>query len=45
MPAVDMNYLIGFCIAGQGVSPEAMQNNLQQLAPSVEANSTCEVGS
>ncbi len=38
MPAVDMNYLIGFCVAGQGVSPEAMQNNLRQLAPSVEAN-------
>ena len=38
MPAGDMNYLIGFCVAGQGVSPEAMQNNLRQLAPSVEAN-------
>jgi len=38
VPPVDMNYLIGFCVAGQGISPEAMERNLQELAPRVESN-------
>lgn len=38
VPPVDMNYLIGFCVAGQGISPEAMERNLNQLAPLVQAN-------
>ncbi len=38
VPAVDMNYLIGFCVAGQGISPESMEKHLQELAPRVQAN-------
>ena len=35
---MDMNYLIGFCIAEQGISPEAMQEKLKELQPMVRAN-------
>ncbi|MEW6350527.1 MAG: efflux RND transporter permease subunit [Thermodesulfobacteriota bacterium] len=38
VPNVDMNYLIGFAIAGQGISPEAMDRKLQELAPRLETN-------
>jgi len=38
VPPVDMNYLIGFCIAEQGVSPAAMERNLQELGPRVQGN-------
>lgn len=38
IPPVDMNYLIGFCISEQGVSPEAMQDKLKQLEPMVQAH-------
>ncbi|MDA8406814.1 MAG: efflux RND transporter permease subunit [Deltaproteobacteria bacterium] len=38
VPAVDMNYLIGFCVGEQGISPEAMQEKLQELQPMVRAN-------
>jgi HAE1 family hydrophobic/amphiphilic exporter-1 len=38
VPAVDMNYLIGFCVSSQGISPEAMENKLQQLGPMIKAN-------
>ncbi len=38
VPPVDMNYLIGFCISGQGISPEAMQEKLKELQPRVRAN-------
>lgn len=38
VPPVDMNYLIGFCIAEQGISPEAMQEKLKELQPMVRAN-------
>lgn len=38
VPPVDMNYLIGFCVAEQTVSPEAMQKNLQELSPLVRSN-------
>jgi hydrophobic/amphiphilic exporter-1 (mainly G- bacteria), HAE1 family len=33
-----MNYLIGFCVSGQGISPDAMERNLQELGPMVQAN-------
>ncbi|MHB8202526.1 MAG: efflux RND transporter permease subunit [Desulfomonilaceae bacterium] len=38
VPAVDMNYLIGFCVGEQGISPEAMQGKLQELQPMIRAN-------
>ncbi|MFH0958546.1 MAG: efflux RND transporter permease subunit, partial [Pseudomonadota bacterium] len=38
MPAVDMNYLIGFCISEQGVSPDTMRNKLQELKPLIRSN-------
>ncbi|AFM25328.1 efflux RND transporter permease subunit [Desulfomonile tiedjei] len=38
IPAVDMNYLIGFCIGDQGVSPDEMENKLKELAPAIQAN-------
>ncbi|MBI5248158.1 MAG: efflux RND transporter permease subunit [Desulfomonile tiedjei] len=38
VPPVDMNYLIGFCVSEQGVSPEAMENKLQELEPKIQAN-------
>lgn len=38
VPPVDMNYLIGFCVSEQGVSPEAMENKLQELSPKIQAN-------
>ncbi len=38
VPPVDMNYLIGFCISEQGISPEAMERNLLELQPRVRAN-------
>lgn len=38
VPPVDMNYLIGFCISEQGVSPDAMQEKLKELQPMVRAN-------
>ncbi|MFH0822718.1 MAG: efflux RND transporter permease subunit, partial [Pseudomonadota bacterium] len=38
VPPMDMNYLIGFCVSGQGISPEAMERNLRELEPRVHAN-------
>ncbi|HMK37370.1 MAG TPA: efflux RND transporter permease subunit [Desulfomonilaceae bacterium] len=38
VPAVDMNYLIGFCVAGQDISPGSMERNLQELGPMVRSN-------
>ncbi len=38
VPPVDMNYLIGFCVSEQGISPQAMERNLQELEPRVLAN-------
>ena len=38
VPPVDMNYLIGFCIADQGISPDGMERKLQELAPRLEQN-------
>jgi len=38
VPPVDMNYLIGFCVAEQGISPEGMRTNLSQLEPLVRSN-------
>jgi HAE1 family hydrophobic/amphiphilic exporter-1 len=38
VPPVDMNYLIGFCISGEQISPEAMQGKLRELEPMVKAN-------
>ncbi len=39
VPPVDMNYLIGFCISEQGVSPDAMEGKLNELGPRVRDNS------
>ena len=33
-----MNYLIGFCVSEQGISPEAMQEKLKELQPMVRSN-------
>jgi len=38
VPPEDMNYLIGFCVAGQGISPEAMEQKLLELEPRVKSN-------
>jgi len=38
VPPVDMNYLIGFCISGEQISPEAMQAKLREMEPMVAAN-------
>ena len=38
VPSVDMNYLIGFCISEQGISPQAMERNLLELQPRVRAH-------
>ncbi len=38
VPPVDMNYLIGFCVSEQGISPEAMQEKLKELQPMVRSN-------
>ncbi len=38
VPNVDMNYLIGFGVGGQGISPEAMDRKLQELTPRVQSN-------
>ncbi|MCA1961198.1 MAG: efflux RND transporter permease subunit [Desulfomonile sp.] len=38
VPPVDMNYLIGFCVAEQGISPEGMRKNLSELEPLVRSN-------
>lgn len=38
VPPTDMNYLIGFCVAEQGISPEAMRENLKELEPLVRSN-------
>lgn len=38
VPPVDMNYLIGFCISEQGISPDAMEGKLKALTPLVRAN-------
>lgn len=38
VPPVDMNYLIGFCISGEQISPEAMQGKLRELEPMVTSN-------
>ena len=39
IPPMDMNYLIGFCISEQGISPDAMEGKLKELGPRVQANS------
>lgn len=38
VPNVDMNYLVGFCISEQGVSPDAMLDKLKDLQPRIRAN-------
>ncbi len=38
VPPEDMNYMIGFNIAGQGISPEAMKANLRQLEPMLKSD-------
>lgn len=38
VPPVDMNYLIGFCVAEQAISPEGMRENLRNLEPLVRSN-------
>jgi hydrophobic/amphiphilic exporter-1 (mainly G- bacteria), HAE1 family len=38
IPPVDMNYLIGFCISQQGISPDAMEEKLKELDPRVRGN-------
>jgi HAE1 family hydrophobic/amphiphilic exporter-1 len=39
VPPVDMNYLIGFCISEQGVSPDSMRDKLKDLEPLIRSNS------
>lgn len=38
VPPVDMNYLIGFCVSEQGVSPDAMERKLRELEPRIQSN-------
>ncbi|MBI4964487.1 MAG: efflux RND transporter permease subunit [Desulfomonile tiedjei] len=38
VPPEDMNYLIGFCVSGQGISPQAMEQKLLELEPLVKSN-------
>ncbi len=38
VPPEDMNYLIGFCISEQGISPDGMERKLLELQPLIRAN-------
>ncbi len=38
VPAVDMNYLIGFAISDQSISPKGMEDKLLELAPRIQKN-------
>jgi hydrophobic/amphiphilic exporter-1 (mainly G- bacteria), HAE1 family len=40
IPPVDMNYLIGFCVSQQGISPDAMEEKLKELGTRVQGNSS-----